>query len=427
MGLRAGEALTLTNAANAEDLRVDANGLFSFSKPVTAGASYAVSLKNPPPNSACQLAHDQGTASANVEDMVVVCTPTDGSGDAVQAATYGNNSLLLMRSIAIDSNDALAVSPASVVFKSYVFGGAIADPLGRFVLVALNDYTHFPAMGTVLQPVALGATGASVLGSPTTPRNDDGGAVNQLVMDPLGRWVYIQFSSGATRRYGIEVANGQVTFTELPVPGQPSAIPQIALVDPLGRGYYGYDGSNRTLYRYPIDRSGQIAQAPQTLAVPVPQDFLFDPLGRYLFLVTGSSIATYAMDTSGLLSANSSISTALIPTRSSVVIDPLGRFVYVLTSAYQLLKYTVDSADGHLTQVSSTDLAGELNAICIECLNAKAGVPSMSMAASAKHLLVTVTLSNGGSTRLFSIGLNPAHVGPNVLSFDASSTISFAK
>lgn len=72
-------------------LTVSANGNFTFSASVASGGAYDVSVQSSPTGQSCQVSNGQGTASARVTSVSVVCTSIYASSGAVNVAPISVN------------------------------------------------------------------------------------------------------------------------------------------------------------------------------------------------------------------------------------------------------------------------------------------------------------------------------------------------
>lgn len=94
MGLDAGNDLILSKNGS-EDLRVKANGAFSFATPVANGATYAVTVKAQPLWQNCAVTNGSGSATSPVSNVTVVCTAaqanvTTFAGSGADGSANGN-------------------------------------------------------------------------------------------------------------------------------------------------------------------------------------------------------------------------------------------------------------------------------------------------------------------------------------------------
>lgn len=78
-GLGSGRTLVLQNNAG-DDLRLDGNGAFQFATRITAGTTYAVTVKTQPPSQTCVVERGSGTVQADVQNVGIVCTATGNDG-----------------------------------------------------------------------------------------------------------------------------------------------------------------------------------------------------------------------------------------------------------------------------------------------------------------------------------------------------------
>jgi streptogramin lyase len=90
-GLDAGQTITLSNNGN-DPITLSANGAFNFTKPISAGTTYSVSIQQEPNYKLCKVTQGSGTAASNVTNINVEClTPmvTTLAGSGVSGSTDG--------------------------------------------------------------------------------------------------------------------------------------------------------------------------------------------------------------------------------------------------------------------------------------------------------------------------------------------------
>ena len=91
-GLGASKTLVLQNNGG-DDLRMQANGTFTFNKVVAQGGDYVVSIASQPAGQTCKLSNGSGKAAADVSNVSVACadTPVDpGPGTDTGPGTGGS-------------------------------------------------------------------------------------------------------------------------------------------------------------------------------------------------------------------------------------------------------------------------------------------------------------------------------------------------
>lgn len=150
-GLGSGLAVTLQNNG-ADNLTVNSNGAFSFSKPVAAGAAYSVTVLTQPAGQTCVVANGVGTVAAGgdeVTSIAVTCTSTatiSGSVSGLRpgtSVTLTDNSSGKSLAIAIDG----AFSFADPVAAGNRYNLSITQqPVGQTCTIA-NASGTIPATG----------------------------------------------------------------------------------------------------------------------------------------------------------------------------------------------------------------------------------------------------------------------------------------
>jgi hypothetical protein len=100
-GLPTGSSVTLQNNA-ANSLTVSTNGSFSFSSPLSAGASYSVTVLAQPTGSSCSVANASGSIDAlgsDVSNVVVTCVPNATITGTVSGLASGTSLVLANGSV----------------------------------------------------------------------------------------------------------------------------------------------------------------------------------------------------------------------------------------------------------------------------------------------------------------------------------------
>jgi|tagenome__1003787_1003787.scaffolds.fasta_scaffold20968785_1 hypothetical protein len=75
-GLAIGKNLVLADNGAYESLSILENGAFTFTRPISAGGTYAVTVATQPTGQTCSVANGTGTANANVTNVTVTCAAT---------------------------------------------------------------------------------------------------------------------------------------------------------------------------------------------------------------------------------------------------------------------------------------------------------------------------------------------------------------
>lgn len=122
-GLASGKHVVLQNNG-ADDLRVTANGAFTFAGRLQANAAYAVTVKTQPEGQSCAVAEGTGVASANVSSVAVACTNLPAARYSIGGTLSGlaAGGVLVLQS---NGGDDLRVSAnGGFTFASPLSGGA---------------------------------------------------------------------------------------------------------------------------------------------------------------------------------------------------------------------------------------------------------------------------------------------------------------
>jgi len=180
---------------------------------------------------------------------------------------------------------------------------------------------------------------------------------NQVVIDQLGRFVYIVGGDGNVVGYKIEPFTGRLT----PIPGgslKPTNVESLA-IDPLGRYAHAVQAQEgvflASVYAYGIDQTtGQLSLLPGT-PLPTGSDMAsitVDPLGKFVYTPNQESdtVSGFSIDlANGTLTVipGSPFSVGYGP--QSITMDSLDRFAYVTQAgAGTTWAFTINSSTGAL-------------------------------------------------------------------------------
>jgi 6-phosphogluconolactonase len=382
-----------------DDLRVNANGAFTFSSRVAKGNTYSVTVKTQPSNPAqtCTVQGGSGTIpKANITGVVVSCS------QAGRYAYVANQAANTISAFSIDSVNGFLTPVASFASTGAGPVALAVDPNAKFLYVANNAsnsvgiFAITDATGalTVTEFSVLVGTGPAALcvdptgrylyvansGSNTvsafainngfaTPVGSPVAAGNQpvaLQTDPGGNFLYVtDFAGGNVTVLAIDGATGALTTG---VSGSPFVAGTGAVsiaIDPVGSFAYVANQAAATITAYSIDLSTgfltpsgpplSTASAPQSIAVgPAAANFV------YAANVTSSNdVASYAITAgSGALTSTSTAVARSLP--AAVAVDPSGLFVYVANqNSGNVSVFGVDASTGALQEVpGSPFLAG---------------------------------------------------------------------
>lgn len=223
-------------------LTVNANGKFTLELPVAKGRDYDVSVLTPPPGQTCTASNGSGTATRNVENIVVTCSGKATSSYLLSGSVSGlanNTSLVLGNSngdtVKISGNTAFSF--VAKVASAYTIsvdtqpsgqtctvtgggdnhggGTAMADVSDLAVSCALNAYTIGVAVSGLSSTLVLQNNG----GDPLTATGDGNTAFASTVdfdsaydvtvqSQPAGQTCVLASSAGLSG-----TANGPITVS----------------------------------------------------------------------------------------------------------------------------------------------------------------------------------------------------------------------
>jgi 6-phosphogluconolactonase len=385
-----------------DDLRVNANGAFTFSSRVAKGNTYAVTVKTQPSNPAqtCTVQGGSGTmAKVNITGVVLSCS------QAGRYAYVANQTANTISAFSINSTNGLLTPVPGSQFAST--GAApvalVVDPNGGFLYVANNASNTVGIFAINNTTGALTVTDFSVLvgsspaalcvdpsgrylyvansGSNTvsafaiqngfaTPVGSPVAAGNQpvaLQTDPGGNFLYVtDFADGNVTVLAIDSTTGSLSgVSGSPFGGGSGAGAVSIAVDPVGSFAYVANRTAATITAYSIDpTTGALAASGSPLATTsAPQSITVGPAAAnfvYAANVTSSNyVASYAIGSSnGALTLSSTAIARSLPV--AVAVDPSGQFVYAANqNSGNVSVFTVDAATGALTEVTGSPfLAG---------------------------------------------------------------------
>lgn len=347
-GLSSGGSVELQNNGG-DNLTVSANGSFTFATPIPAGASYGVTVFTSPSGQTCTVQNGSGTATANVSNVLVTCV---SSAPGLALVMGQNNLSIFHRNISTGE-----LTPATPAIVGASDGAGIAlTPDGHFAYVldrrnfSVSLYSVDAASGVV----------APLAAQPSVPGLS---YPNYIVMDPLGRFVWIaswNASSESVRTYSVN-SSGQLSFRSV-IHDQQYAL----AAHPTGDYVYGVNGNNHTITGYSVNQSnGALTLLPgsslSTGAASSPFRIAITPDGRFAYVANQGSntIAIFSINTAtGVLTSAGSVSTASSP--YGIRIHPNGRYLYVAeANDLRVAIYAINPSTGALTsQGSANNAAG---------------------------------------------------------------------
>jgi len=387
----ASNGLVLQN--NLGDNFLAASGVngFTFSTPIAASGSYAVTV----------LAQPYTPAK-------LLCTPTSASG-----SNLGANITNVLISCAPDP------APA-------------AD---RYVYTANFDSDSVSAYST--EPVS------GVLAAKTV-NNPPGVQPSAVASDGAGHLYVTNHGSNSISGYNIEVNGALTAMTDVDAgtPNSQSIIstgpsPAAIKIHPSGKFAYvansggGFDPAANSISAYSIDgSSGALAKIDTDAAVgtqyfiktkETPRAIAFHPGGGYAYVAnyTSGNVTLYSINALGALAEIETITTGTTP--YSIAVDTAGTYAYVTSwNTDMVWKYTIGAADGKLTSGVAAATGNGPRAIEIDPSGTHAYVVNSSSGnisaynIGAGGVLTTVTNSP------FSTGNNPISI-----SIDSSGKFAY--
>ena len=225
-----------------------------------------------------------------------------------------------------------------------------------------------------------GALTATTPSSVSTGYAAPQGGAEDLVVDPLGRFVYIaNLVSNATPQSTISMFTVD-TSTGLLKPTSPATVPtgffpQGIAIDPLGRFVYTANSDDDTVSMFTINQTTGVLTPTTPAAVSTyvpssnaqnsdPVNVTADPSGKFLYVVNGEEDTISMFDinqTTGVLTPTipATVPAGLFP--FTIAIAPNGKFAYVpdnLSNGVNgVWQYTIDPNTGVLTPVASNPTA----------------------------------------------------------------------
>ena len=139
-------ALTLQNS-NGTQLNVAASGAFIFATPMTAGATYNVTVAVPPASQSCVVTNGSGTVplSSNVTNVSVTCTTSTFSvGGTVSGLGAGKSLVLRLAADSVSSDRTITANgaftfPVTLVNKAEFFVVVFTQPVNQTCSVANGE------------------------------------------------------------------------------------------------------------------------------------------------------------------------------------------------------------------------------------------------------------------------------------------------
>ena len=291
----AGSGLVLQNNGG-DDLKISANGSFTFSTAVANESEYAITIKTQPRafSQTCTVSNGSGTIDTSpVSNVVVSC---------------------------------VTLSPRFVIDPS-------GNPSGGFA------YMVNRSSNTILPYTINQTTGALTDGTTLATGIDP----DYVTIHPSGKFVYA--SNTSSNNISVyKIVDGALTAgTPVDAGTNPAAVTIIPIIPSnealSGKFAYVANRSSNTISVYAIDQDNG---ALTTIGTPVetgtnPNSVTIDPSGTFAYVANYSSnnISVYTIQATGALTDRTDILTGTNP--YAVVIHPLGKFAYVLNAVYNTI------------------------------------------------------------------------------------------
>ena len=354
----AGSGLVLQNNGG-DDLKISANGSFTFSTAVANESEYAITIKTQPRafSQTCTVSNGSGTIDtspvSNVRVSCVTVSPlfvVDPSGRFAYMVNRSSNTILPYTINQTTGALTAGTTLATGIDPDYV----TIHPSGKFVYASntssnnISVYKIVDGALTAGTPVDAGTNPAAVTIIPSTAALS-------------GKFAYVaNRSSNTISVYAIDQDNGALTTIGTPV--ETGTNPNSVTIDPSGTFAYVANYSSNTISVYKIDPvNGALTNRTDFWAGTNPNSVTIDPWGKYAYTANYDfdTISVYAINpVSGALTAvGTPVETGTNP--NSVTIDPSGTFAYVANySSNNISVYTIQ-ATGALTD--RTDILAGTN------------------------------------------------------------------
>ena len=344
-----GSGLVLQNNLR-DDLSIPYDGTFSFSKTVSTGSPYSVTIKTPPsnPSQVCGLVNEKWYASGIVElnpdiSVYVRCVVPVGF---TYVANYFSNTL---SAFAVDGSGAMAAIPGSPFAAGKGPRSIAVDPAAGRLYVANqadgeNSVSAYAVNATngALRPLA---------GSPFAAGLNPA----SIAIHPSGKFVLVANSgSHNVSVYALNATTGglqEISGSPFPAGLGPTSVG----FDPGGKFTFVTNGVSNDVSVYAISvATGALEQVPGSPfpAGTRPQAFATDPTGQFAYVANYQSqdVSAYRIDGgTGSLTAISGSPFPSVGWPMSLVVAPSGKFAYVGHGAEGISVYAIDPGTGNLT------------------------------------------------------------------------------
>jgi 6-phosphogluconolactonase (cycloisomerase 2 family) len=314
-----------------------------------------VTISQQPPGGNCTLQNGSGTATANVTNIAVTCTPPPATGSLVLTANTGSNTLSIFR----DNNSLGTATTGAGPFSIAV------TPNGR------NAYVSNQLAGSILS-YTIDSRAGTLSPIPASSPN----TVNPfgLGMDPLGRFLWVaNYSADAVSAFSIDAATGALT----PQGSVPSARSPYSIAAHPGRNFVYAAAETGAVSIYNVNSATGALTA---IGAPLRSELgahqiSITPNGFFAYVAGTSSISSYSIDTaSGALTQTGRadiLGEELSNSAHPMAVHPNGLFLYV-SNANSLQSFFINSGTGALTAIGSKQITGlGTSAIALDATGAR--------------------------------------------------------
>ncbi|MBU1480507.1 MAG: beta-propeller fold lactonase family protein [Gammaproteobacteria bacterium] len=416
---------------------VAADGSFTFSNSVGAGAPYDVSVLTQPAGQTCTVNNGSGTANADINNVSVTCITTYSIGGAVSGLV--GSGLVLQNN---GADDLTFTNSGAFSFVTRLAAGAAyavtvkTQPSGSNCIVqsggtgtANADVTDVVVVCTSTGALALvansgvtnGTNGLSVYRvSPTTgvmsflANVNAGNTPYAIALSPNGLYAYVTNQVGGTvSSYSIDNVTGVVSPIPLSSPSSNNAS-GIAM-DHLGRYIWVANYGFNTVSAFSIGAGGVLTAAGAPKATSsFPFAITAHPTADFVYVAheMSNAITVYSVNTaSGALTLLQTLSNAITVPRG-FTIDPSGRFLYVTSANGGISAFAINATTGQLTTIGSVSSGSATNSVAVNPNGLYLYV--VNRAAAPDNVLVfSINQTSGALTLLpttYSAGNNPSSV-----------------
>ena len=413
---------------------VAADGNFTFSNTLGAGAPYAVTVLTQPAGQTCTVTNGSGTANANVTNVAVNCVNTYTVGGNVSGLAgtglvlqnNGADNLAFTVSGAFTFATRLdAGSPYSVTVLTQPSGGTCSVANGSGTVsanvsnVAVTCVSAGPLAIVANGGVTNGVNAVSVYRANSSTgvlsflnNANAGNSPYAVVLSPNGLNAYVSNQLGdSVSAYSINSTSGVITSLGARVSNNASGL----AMDRLGRYIWVANYGWNTVQTLTIGAGGALVSAgtPISTGQGLPYAIAAHPTMDFVYVAhsSGFAITVHSVNpANGSLTLVQTLSNA-ISSPAQMVIDPSGRFAYVATQGGGVCAYRINAVNGQLTIAGCASISGSTYAVAVNPNGQFAYATDGS--SSGNVLVFSINQTTGALTQVgspVSAGSNPEGV-----------------